>query len=99
MSSELEFEDDPALFRKPLYHLFPHPENCKVLYCMAIIDFLQNYNFRKQMEYQGRKLVNPGISPDTLSVQNPQAYGERFAKFMSRVCKTPDDCAQGDEGE
>ena len=47
VSSELEVEDDPTLFRKPHYHFFPHPENCKVLYCMAIIDFLQNYNFRK----------------------------------------------------
>ena len=47
------------------------------------------------MEYQGRKLAHPRISPATLSVQNPVAYSERFVKFMQRITKTPEEIAQG----
>lgn len=43
------------------------------------------------MEYQGRKLAHPRVSPDTLSVQNPHAYGDRFVRFMERVVKTPEE--------
>lgn len=49
-------------------HRFPSTRNPKIVYSISVIDFLQNYNFRKQMEYQGRKLAHPRVSPDTLSV-------------------------------
>lgn len=42
------------------------------------------------MEYQGRKLANPRISPSTLSVQEPHAYAERFSKFMGKITKNKD---------
>lgn len=84
----------PAEKEKVDPHRFPNPKMPKVVYALSIIDFLQNYNFRKQMEYQGRKLAHPRVSPDTLSVQNPHAYGDRFVRFLERVVKTPEEISK-----
>jgi hypothetical protein len=47
-----------------------------MLYHVAIIDFLQDYNLRKQLERLGKGLVVPNINE--LSVAPPAYYGDRF---------------------
>ena len=49
---------------------------------MGIIDFLQKYNKRKQLETKWLTMRNRNVAPDTFSCVEPKIYGDRFHKFM-----------------
>eukprot|EP00002_Diphylleia_rotans_P022902 TRINITY_DN4499_c0_g2_i5.p1 TRINITY_DN4499_c0_g2~~TRINITY_DN4499_c0_g2_i5.p1 ORF type:complete len:1226 (+),score=186.49 TRINITY_DN4499_c0_g2_i5:2118-5795(+) len=50
------------------------------VYFVGVIDILQQYNLRKQMEYSFKGLI---YEKEDLSVQEPNAYRDRFLKFLS----------------
>lgn len=58
-----------------------HQPEDVVLFC-GIIDFLQEYNFRKMLEHNFKAVVQDG---QAISVVEPRAYSRRFLNFMSGV--------------
>ncbi|KAK9837682.1 hypothetical protein WJX74_002866 [Apatococcus lobatus] len=63
------------------------PGGEKVMLYFGIIDFLQEYNFRKRMEHAMKRTVVDG---KTISVVDPRQYAKRFRRSMKDtfVCKT-----------
>ena len=55
--------------------------NRNLLHHLAIIDYLQDYTFRKMLERKGKALFF-NCSQDVLSVAPPDLYGLRFRNFM-----------------
>eukprot|EP00002_Diphylleia_rotans_P000750 TRINITY_DN10396_c0_g1_i1.p1 TRINITY_DN10396_c0_g1~~TRINITY_DN10396_c0_g1_i1.p1 ORF type:complete len:461 (-),score=85.44 TRINITY_DN10396_c0_g1_i1:409-1791(-) len=65
----------------------PHQENqqkrivaYRSVYFAGIIDILQQYNLKKQMEYSLKGLI---YEKEDLSVQEPGLYRQRFVKFLA----------------
>ena len=52
----------------------------KILH-VAIIDYLTRYTYIKRVEKWGKAIMHP---IDTVSVQHPDFYGDRFSNFMTR---------------
>jgi len=55
--------------------------NGKRVYHIAIIDYLQEWNFAKKLE-RFTKTVLLGKDGPTLSAIEPRAYAQRFRHFM-----------------
>lgn len=53
-------------------------------YHIGIIDYLNDYSFRKKMEVFSRKLINCNPKLD-LSVQHPDFYSERFIRYTKKI--------------
>lgn len=51
----------------------------KQLYHMAIIDFLQFYTVRKQLERTAKSVL---FKKSEISVAPPNYYGDRFIRFL-----------------
>ena len=51
---------------------------------MGIIDFLQEYNFKKRLERFSRIMLR-GTSPEGLSVIEPSAYRDRFLRKIDDI--------------
>jgi hypothetical protein len=49
---------------------------------MAIIDFLQSYSKRKQLETKYLTVRHKKVDPTTFSCVDPKLYGDRFHHFM-----------------
>ena len=62
--------------------------NGEVVYHLAIIDFLQEWNFNKKGE-RCLKTVCLGKDPDKLSAIEPGRYSERFTTFMEHEVFQP----------
>jgi hypothetical protein len=54
----------------------------QVFYRVGIIDFLQKYNKRKQLETKWLTMRNRHVDPTTFSCVDPKLYGDRFHRFM-----------------
>lgn len=51
---------------------------------MAIIDYLQSYTKRKQLETKYLTVRHKKVDPTTFSCVDPKLYGDRFHNFMSQ---------------
>lgn len=51
-------------------------------YFAGIIDILQPYNLRKQLEHGFKSMRYDG---ETISAVHPDAYAKRFMEFMRKV--------------
>ncbi len=54
----------------------------EVYYRIGVIDFLQKYNRRKQLETKWLELKNRNVPVETFSCVNPRLYGDRFYNFL-----------------
>lgn len=59
------------------------PSDNQVYYRMSIIDFLQSYTKRKQLETKYLTVRHKKVDPTTFSCVEPKIYGDRFHNFMS----------------
>lgn len=55
--------------------------NWKEAYHIGIIDYLQEWNYKKKAEHCAKKFFRRN-DPKKLSAVDPDQYSERFAKFM-----------------
>lgn len=60
-----------------------YQDNCKIFH-MAVIDYLQEYNWLKKCERFFVPIVTSG-SKETISVAKPHFYGTRFYNFLDRT--------------
>jgi hypothetical protein len=72
------FLDDP----KYRGHVYKSNDN-RFLYIIGIIDYLQEYNFKKKMENCFKGLYY-GKEKNMISAVEPNYYGERFKDFMGK---------------
>ncbi|CDW91170.1 saicar synthase-like protein [Stylonychia lemnae] len=69
---------------------FTSDQDPNLYYRIGIIDYLQKYNRRKQLETKWLELRNRHVAPDTFSCVHPKLYGDRFYKFMQTNLFTPE---------
>jgi len=62
-----------------IYSQKPGEEPGRSIYFLGIIDILQQYNLRKSVEHMLRGVVS---DVKTISAVSPEAYGDRFIKFL-----------------
>lgn len=60
------------------------------VYHCGIIDMLQTYTVKKQMEHKLKVVQAAGQNAEGISSTNSQAYATRFLRFMSCVLVAPD---------
>lgn len=53
-------------------------EDGNYIYCLGVIDYLQDFNFRKVIESFFKNRIKQS---EEASVTNPEAYKERFIRF------------------
>ena len=58
-------------------------ENEQYIYIIGVIDYLQEYNFRKKMEHCLKGIIY-GKEKNMISAVEPQYYGTRFYDFMMK---------------
>ena len=58
-------------------------ENEKYIYIIGIIDYLQEYNFKKKMEHCLKGIIY-GKEKNMISAVEPEYYGNRFYDFMMK---------------
>lgn len=57
----------------------------KKIYCISIIDFLQEFNMQKKMELWLKKIFQGG---GDISSVDTEIYFDRFMKFIRRITVT-----------
>ena len=57
----------------------------KKLYCISIIDYLQEFNFQKKMELWLKRIFKGG---GDISSVDTEVYHQRFMKFIKRIIIT-----------
>ena len=68
--------------RTKLYIEFNCEKDPELYYRIGIIDFLQKYNKRKQLETRWLIIKNRNVPAETFSCVNPKLYADRFFNFM-----------------
>lgn len=57
--------------------------NCKYIYHLGIIDYLQDYHFEKKMEnFAKEKVLGRSSANGEISAVHPTRYAPRFVDFM-----------------
>lgn len=58
--------------------------NCKYIYHLGIIDYLQDYHFEKKMENFAKETVlgRSSVAHGEISAVQPARYAPRFVEFM-----------------
>jgi hypothetical protein len=72
---------------KPLKKYFFPALKGDVLYIIAIIDFLQEYNLNKTLETKF-KLLKSGVKEKDISSVPPEKYKDRFIEFVQDITDT-----------
>lgn len=57
----------------------------EAVWCVGVIDYLQEYNVGKHLERVSKLIVSPTDNPDAHSCVNPDFYQERFCAFLRSV--------------
>lgn len=56
--------------------------NCKYIYHIGLIDYLQDYNLSKIMENRAKTFINSKGAQELISSIEPRGYLTRFNKYM-----------------
>ena len=57
--------------------------NCKFIYHVAVIDYLQSFNFEKSLESKFKTTIL-NRKEDLISAIDPMPYAKRFMRFMGQ---------------
>lgn len=71
---------EPSMFKQIEGGILGDGVHRKKLYFFGIVDILQVYNLRKQLEHQVKGIV---YDKDGLSVTDPSVYCKRFLRFLT----------------
>lgn len=66
---------DPSLIRRVF-----RSENERYIYCIGLIDYLQKYNMKKQIEHKCKYIIHQNKA----SVADPRLYASRMLYFLNK---------------